>query len=80
MKSYSLFEFEGCEATDSTHRESKFFNTELLKYALKEIEYIVEQIKTFQQNDEEIFDILYRRSRMISGLVKIHKFHVIEKD
>ena len=75
MKSYSLFEFDEQKASSSTSRNSESFNEELLKYILSEIEYIVKNIETYKQNDEEIFDDIYRRSRMISGLLRINYYH-----
>ena len=77
MKSYSLFEFDESKASRSTSRDSESFNEELLQYTLDEINYIVKNIETFKQNDEEIFDSIYRRSRLMSGLLRIHYFHDI---
>ena len=75
MKSYSLFEFDESKASRSTSRDSELFNEELLQYALHEINSIAKNIETFKQNDEEIFDDIYRRSRLISGLLRINYYH-----
>ena len=75
MKSYSLFDFDESKANGSTSRNSESFNEELLNYTLNEIEYISKNIETFKQNDEEIFDDIYRRSRLISGLLRINCYH-----
>ena len=77
MKKYNLFENdEGAVAVADidTLKMNKELSERFLNHCLEEIDWIVNTVKTIKQDDEDVFNSLYRRSRLISGLSKIHHY------
>ena len=75
MKSYSLFEIDQDKVDSSRVFDSNSSNVDLLRFTHDEIDYISKSIETFRQDDEDIFNSIYRRSRLISGLSRINNFY-----
>ena len=74
MKSYSLFDFDQSKLSSSLALNVDSSDEKMMYFARDEIDYIVKNLETFQQDDEDIFDSIYRRSRLISGLFRINDF------
>ena len=75
MKPYTLFDFDESKVDSSFDLSADPSHEELMTFGLQEIDNIVKNIETFQQDDEDIFNSIYRRSTLISGLMRINKFH-----
>ena len=75
MKSYTLFDLDESKINSSLELNAGVSNEGLMTFSLQEIDWIVKNIETFQQDDEDIFNSIYRRSRLIGGLFRINNFH-----
>ena len=75
MKPYTLFDFDERKVDSSFDLSADPSHEGLMTFGLQEIDNIVKNIETFQQDDEDIFNSIYRRSSLISGLMRINKFH-----
>ena len=73
MKSYALFEYDVSDFGYAIEKEIGKPDKKLMKYCLQEITHIIKQIETFQQDDEDIFNSVYRRSKLISGLLRVNE-------
>ena len=75
MKSYALFEYDVSDFNFSIEKEISEPDKKLMKYCLQEITYIIKKVETFQQDDEDIFNSVYRHSKLISGLLRVNERH-----
>ena len=73
MKSYALFEYDVSDFGYTIEKEIGEPDKKLMKYCLQEITHIIKQIETFQQDDEDVFNSVYRRSKLISGLLRVNE-------
>ena len=73
MKSYALFDYDASEFEFAIEKEIGEQDKQLMKYCLQEITFIIKKVETFQQDDEDIFNAVYRRSKLISGLLRVNE-------